>query len=54
MTDMGAAQKANRIVAVCTDCGSTYAARLWPDGEIRLIGTGADCPCGGTEFRQIK
>ncbi len=43
-------ENARRIAAECIDCGSAYAARLWPDGNVRIIGLESECPCGGTRF----
>lgn len=42
-----------RIVAACEDCGSVYAARQWPDGDIQLIGS-TECSCGSTEFVLVE
>ncbi|QRV16899.1 hypothetical protein JMJ58_08545 [Haloterrigena salifodinae] len=43
-----------RGTAICENCGSVFAARIWPDGRIRPIGSPANCPCGGTEFRRLS
>ncbi|ELY91287.1 hypothetical protein [Natrinema altunense] len=42
-----------RTLAACTACGSIYAARQWPDGEIRIIGQDG-CSCGATEFDRVE
>ncbi|UHQ97931.1 hypothetical protein HYG81_18905 [Natrinema zhouii] len=39
-----------RVLATCTACGSVYAARQWPDGEIQIIGQDG-CSCGSTDFK---
>lgn len=41
-----------RVLAACTACGSVYAARKWPDGEIQIIGQDG-CSCGSTAFETI-
>ncbi|MFC6717457.1 hypothetical protein ACFQGT_04775 [Natrialbaceae archaeon GCM10025810] len=41
-----------RVLAGCTECGSVYTAREWPNGIIRAIGRD-DCRCGGTEFEVV-
>ncbi|NUB91659.1 hypothetical protein HTZ84_09245 [Haloterrigena sp. SYSU A558-1] len=38
-----------RVMAVCEECGSVYAAREWPDGTVRVIGQ-EGCSCGATSF----
>nr|WP_082146731.1 hypothetical protein [Halostagnicola sp. A56] len=38
-----------RELAECVECGSAYAARQWPTGEIQPIGT-TSCSCGSTTF----
>ncbi len=38
-----------RVLAACERCGSVYAARQWPDGTIRAIGSHS-CSCGSTDF----
>ncbi|TYL36596.1 hypothetical protein CV102_21320 [Natronococcus pandeyae] len=38
-----------RELAECTECGSVYAARRWPNGDIQTIGSGS-CSCGSTDF----
>ncbi|QSX00749.1 hypothetical protein [Haloterrigena alkaliphila] len=43
-----------RRTAVCENCGSAFAVRVWPDGRIRPIGSPANCPCGGTDFRLLS
>ncbi|WP_226481407.1 hypothetical protein [Natrinema amylolyticum] len=42
-----------RVLAACTECGSIYAARQWPTGEIRIIGQDG-CSCGATEFDLVE
>ncbi|SDR44953.1 hypothetical protein [Natronobacterium texcoconense] len=39
----------DRGLAECVDCGSIYAAREWPTGEIQPIGSDG-CECGSTDF----
>lgn len=41
-----------RVLAACTACGSVYAARQWPDDEIRIIGQDG-CSCGSTTFQLV-
>ncbi|WIV66210.1 hypothetical protein QQ977_10965 [Natrialbaceae archaeon AArc-T1-2] len=41
-----------RELAECVDCGSVYAARQWPSGEIQPIGSDG-CDCGSTDFLLI-
>jgi thymidine kinase len=48
------AEKADRVAAICTDCGTHHAARIRPNGEIRVIGTGNGCPCGSTDVRPVQ
>nr|WP_121744415.1 hypothetical protein [Natronorubrum halophilum] len=43
----------NRGLAECTECGSVYAARQWPTGEIQPIGSDS-CDCGSTDFILIE
>lgn len=38
-----------RELAECVECGSAYAARQWPTGDIQPIGTDS-CSCGSTTF----
>ena len=38
-------EDAQRIAAEYADCGSAYAARLWPNGTVRIIGLESECPC---------
>ncbi|WP_226022518.1 hypothetical protein [Halomicrobium salinisoli] len=48
---MGDTDEGTRLVAVCTDCGAAFAARVLQDGGIKPIGTKGGCSeCGGTEF----
>lgn len=46
--------ESERRMAVCTSCESAYAAEVWPDGTIKLIGTKEGCRCGSTEFRVVE
>lgn len=39
-----------KVAAVCTSCGTGYAAEEWADGTIRPIGQRNGCQCGGTSF----
>lgn len=41
-----------RGIAICEECGSSYAARVWPDGTLKLIGR-EDCSCGSSAFRIV-
>ncbi|MFA9501771.1 hypothetical protein NP511_05950 [Natrinema thermotolerans] len=41
-----------RVLATCTACNSVYAARQWPDGEIKIIGQDG-CSCGSTDFELV-
>lgn len=41
-----------RVLAACTGCESVYAARQWPDGDIRVIGQDG-CSCGSTDFEPV-
>ncbi len=50
---MANSEDATRIVAACEGCGSVYAARQWPDGDIQLIGSTA-CSCGSTAFVLVE
>lgn len=42
-----------RVLAVCVDCDSAYAARRWPDGDVKVIGRDG-CSCGSTEFEVVS
>nr|WP_121742598.1 hypothetical protein [Natronorubrum halophilum] len=42
-----------RELAECAECGSAYAARQLPTGDIQPIGS-ETCDCGSTEFRLIE
>lgn len=39
----------SRVLAACENCGSVYAARQWPDGDIQPIGSDT-CSCGSAAF----
>lgn len=41
-----------RVLAACIACESVYAARQWPDGDIRIIGQ-EGCSCGSTDFELV-
>ncbi|OLZ41689.1 hypothetical protein A6E15_12145 [Natrinema saccharevitans] len=41
-----------RALAACTACDSVYAARQWPDGEIKIIGQ-EGCSCGSADFELV-
>ncbi|NKE37612.1 hypothetical protein GWG54_17740 [Natronococcus sp. JC468] len=43
----------SRELAECADCGAVYAARQWPDGTIKAIGS-ESCRCGSTEFELVE
>ncbi len=40
----------NRVVAICTECGTAHAAVVCANNRIRPIGTD-DCPCGSQNFK---
>jgi hypothetical protein len=42
-----------RGVAECDACGAVYAAREWPDGAVKTIGTDT-CSCGASEFSLVE
>ncbi|WP_170155535.1 hypothetical protein [Halopiger aswanensis] len=42
----------DRVVAVCEQCGSAYAA-VRSDGTLRPIGV-ETCSCGSDEFRPLR
>jgi hypothetical protein len=42
-----------RGLAECEACGAVYAAREWPDGAIKTIGTDT-CSCGASEFNLLE
>lgn len=44
---------AERVVAVCKQCGSAVAGEEWPDGTIRPIGQDG-CDCGSDEFAVVE
>lgn len=35
------------------ECGIEYKVRIWPDGELRAVGTGGECACGKHSFHEI-
>jgi len=41
-----------RVLAACMACDSVYAARQWPDGEIKIIGQ-EGCSCSSTDFELV-
>ncbi|UTF54246.1 hypothetical protein [Natronosalvus rutilus] len=43
-----------KVAAVCSSCGSAYAAERWSDGTIRPIGRRTGCQCGGTSFEVVE
>ncbi len=43
-----------RMMAVCVNCGSAYAAREQSDGGFVPIGNPGGCECGGTEFSKVE
>ncbi|ELZ03472.1 hypothetical protein [Natrialba asiatica] len=45
--------KTEKVAAVCSECGTAYAAEKWPDGKILLIGQRTGCQCGATSFVEI-
>ncbi|WP_394740012.1 hypothetical protein [Natronococcus roseus] len=42
-----------RRMAVCTECGSVYAARIAADGAVQPIGSRDGCRCGSNEFEVV-
>ncbi|ELZ04303.1 hypothetical protein [Natrialba aegyptia] len=42
-----------KVAAVCSECGTAYAAEKWPDGKILLIGQRTGCQCGATSFVEL-
>ncbi|RQG97833.1 hypothetical protein EA473_01115 [Natrarchaeobius chitinivorans] len=42
----------SRVLAKCVTCGSVYAARQWPSGDVQPIGSD-NCSCGSTDFCSI-
>lgn len=51
---MGKSDKAKRIAAECSHCGTIYTAQLWSNGEITPIGNPSGCECGGTDFINLN
>ncbi|WP_394739011.1 hypothetical protein [Natronococcus roseus] len=43
----------SRELAECTECGTVYAARQWPNGTIKAIGS-ESCQCGCTDFALVE
>ena len=42
-----------KVVAVCTDCGSVYPARKWSNGDFHIIGRNG-CLCGASQFTTVE
>lgn len=42
-----------RVLAECQACGSVYAARQWPDGDINIIGQDG-CSCQSSTFAVVE
>lgn len=42
----------SRVLAACDACSSVYAARQWPNGDIRIIGQ-QGCSCGEESFELV-
>ena len=42
-----------RRMAICTACGSAYAARIASDGRVQPIGSRDGCHCGSSEFEVV-
>jgi len=43
-----------RVIARCTECGSTNIGWAWPDDPPKVIGSG-DCPsCGSYELEVVE
>lgn len=50
---MAEKEEVAKVAASCQTCGSVYAAREWPEGEIQPIGT-ERCSCGASRFTVIE
>lgn len=47
-------QEIQRKTAVrCTGCRSIFTAEIETDGSVFLMGVGAQCQCGGDDFRSL-
>ncbi len=46
-------EEEQRRMAVCTACGSAYAARITSDGTVQPIGSTDGCRCGSSEFEVV-
>ena len=51
MTDI---QTRLNVTARCTACSKLHTAWQLDDGSTDLIGQGAQCECGGNDFRSIS
>ncbi|MFU8867917.1 hypothetical protein [Natronococcus sp.] len=47
-------EEERRRMAVCTACGSAYAARVASDGTVQPIGSKDGCRCGSSEFEVVE
>lgn len=45
-------EEAKRSLAECTDCGSIYAAWVWPDESVQIMGE-RKCKCGSIDFEIV-
>lgn len=48
--NMGTLEKMPTTDGVCDECGTACTVRIWPDGELRAVGNGGKCDCGGLSF----
>lgn len=49
LQEMAHGDDVTRVLATCENCGSAYAARKWPGGTVKPIGSD-ECSCGSSEF----
>lgn len=50
---MGTLEQMPRANGMCNQCGAEYELRVWPDGELRAVGTGGECTCGSLSFQRF-
>lgn len=50
---MATLEQMPRVNGECTDCGREHTLRVWPDGELRAVGTGGACMCGSLSFDRL-
>ena len=46
-------EEGHRVAAICTSCGTVYAARTRTDGTVQPIGKSDTCSCGAAAFRIV-